>query len=341
MCARMSEFANNAVNPEALLERWLTGDHSLMRKLRESVRLHAQGLLSVLIEGEPGTGKERVARALHELSGRYREPFVAINLAAISAQLLESELFGHEKGAFTGANERRIGHFERAAGGIVFLDEVGDAPPQSQIRMLRAMDPGEFTRVGGHETILMKARILAATNAKPEASLRADFLDRVAGIRLLVPPLRERLSDLPILSRSLLEEHARKTGSSARSVSDEALGILSRHRWPDNVRGLKRVLWQCASWVRGPEIAVSDVERAMEGLGQRVLLGSISELHRFQQVLREERGIVTRAAERLGLGRTQFYQRLKDLGLDPRAFRGKTEHVRSEVFSPNTPEEPL
>jgi DNA-binding NtrC family response regulator len=251
MGTRMKEITPEGAGSDAVLERWLTGSHPSMRKLRDDVRLHARGILSVLIEGEPGTGKERVARALHELSGRIEEPFIAINLAAISAGLLESELFGHEKGAFTGATERRIGHFERAASGMVFLDEIGDAPAQSQIRMLRAMDPGEFTRVGGSETLAMKARIVAATNANPEASLRADFFDRVAGIRLHVPPLRERLSDLPMLSLALLQEHATRTGSTAQGVSDAGLALLAGHSWPDNVRGLKRVVWQCASWVRG------------------------------------------------------------------------------------------
>lgn len=300
---------------------WLTGRHPLMRKLRDSIQLHARGILPVMILGEPGTGKERVAKAIHELSGRSANPFVAVSLPASSETLIESELFGHEEGAFTGAVARRIGRLEQAGIGTVFLDEVGDASTQIQIKLLRAMDPGEFTRVGGCDVLLMKARVVAATNAPLDAlrrsgRLREDFLGRLTGIRLLVPPLRDRLSDLPDLTLALLKEHAEKTGRPARRVSGSGLRLLERHAWPSNVRELRQVLWQCASWVEKEEVDSSDIERAMDTCAEQPSGGSVDEAQRIREALIQEKGVILRAARRLGMGRSTLYEKLSRYGID-------------------------
>lgn len=307
--------ATEQVSPAEGLERWLTGRHPSMRKLRESILLQARGVLPVLILGEPGTGKERVARALHELSGRKDSPFVAISLPASSESLIESELFGHELGAFTGAMGRRVGRLEQANGGTVFLDEVGDAPLQCQIKLLRAIDPGEFSRVGGLDVLHLNARIVAATNADPEALLRngrvrQDFLGRLAGVRLRIPPLRDRLSDLPELTSALLEDHATRTGLPARRVSESGLRILEKHKWPSNVRELRQVLWQGAAWTDSEELAPEAIERVMESRLGESASAPADEAMRIRDALRLEGGVRSRAAKRLGMGRSTLYEKL-------------------------------
>ncbi|MBE7730887.1 nitrogen regulation protein NR(I) [Komagataeibacter sp. FXV3] len=202
--------------------------------------------LTVMINGESGTGKELVARALHDYGRRRAGPFVAINMAAIPRNLIESELFGHERGAFTGATTRVAGRFEQAAGGTLFLDEIGDMPPEAQTRLLRVLQDGEFTTVGGTMPIRANVRIIAATHRDLRQAIRAgtfreDLYYRLNVVPMRLPPLRERVEDIPLLARHFLNENAEGTGN-ARVLDDEAMARLQAYRWPGNVRELENLM---------------------------------------------------------------------------------------------------
>ena len=242
----------------------LIGDTPAMRALFRAIGRLAQAPLSVLITGETGTGKELVANALHRESPRARAPFVALNTAAIPAELLESELFGHEAGAFTGAAKRHVGRFEQADGGTLFLDEIGDMPAPLQTRLLRVLAEGEFFRVGGRELIRVDVRVIAATHQDLEALVeqgrfRADLLHRLDVVRLQLPPLRERRDDVPQLAGNFLQLAARKLGASAKRFSAAALQLLRAHDWPGNVRELENVCWRLAALAPGETITEADI----------------------------------------------------------------------------------
>ena len=219
----------------------LVGNAPAMRALFRAIGRLAQAPLSVLITGETGTGKELVARALHRESPRATRPFIALNTAAIPSELLESELFGHEAGAFTGASKRHIGRFEQADGGSLFLDEIGDMPAALQTRLLRVLAEGEFYRVGGRELIRVDVRVIAATHQPLEALVeagrfRADLLHRLNVVRLPLPPLRERSEDIAVLAARFLAHAAQRLQPPAKHVSKAALERLQAHPWPGNVR---------------------------------------------------------------------------------------------------------
>ena len=225
----------------------LIGDTPAMRALFRAIGRLAQAPLSVLVNGETGTGKELVARALHHESPRSRAPFVALNTAAIPAELLESELFGHEAGAFTGASKRHIGRFEQANGGTLFLDEIGDMPMPLQTRLLRVLAENEFFRVGGRELIHVDVRVIAATHQDLEALVeqgrfRADLLHRLDVVRLQLPPLRERRADIAQLADNFLAMAARKLDMPAKRLSAQALETLRGYDWPGNVRELEHLI---------------------------------------------------------------------------------------------------
>ncbi|MFT4249152.1 MAG: nitrogen regulation protein NR(I) [Pseudomonas sp.] len=246
----------------------LIGDTPPMRALFRAIGRLAQAPLSVLINGETGTGKELVARALHNESPRARKPFVALNTAAIPAELLESELFGHEAGAFTGAAKRHIGRFEQADGGTLFLDEIGDMPLPLQTRLLRVLAENEFFRVGGRELIRVDVRVIAATHQDLEALVeqgrfRADLLHRLDVVRLQLPPLRERRSDVAQLAENFLAMAARKLDMPSKRLSTAALEALRRHDWPGNVRELENVCWRLAALATADTIDASDVAAAL------------------------------------------------------------------------------
>lgn len=252
----------------------LIGDTPAMRALFRVIGRLAQAPLSVLINGETGTGKELVARALHRESPRARAPFVALNTAAIPAELLESELFGHEAGAFTGAAKRHIGRFEQANGGTLFLDEIGDMPLPLQTRLLRVLAENEFFRVGGRELIRVDVRVIAATHQDLEALVeqgrfRADLLHRLDVVRLQLPPLRERRADVPRLAENFLAMAARKLDMPAKRLSPAAMEALRRHDWPGNVRELENVAWRLAALAPAEIIDADDIEVAMTRGGQR------------------------------------------------------------------------
>ena len=246
----------------------LVGDSAPMRALFRSIGRLAQAPLSVLVTGETGTGKELVARALHDESPRAARPFVALNTAAIPAELLESELFGHEAGAFTGAQRRHVGRFEQADGGTLFLDEIGDMPASLQTRLLRVLAQGEFFRVGGRELIRVDVRVIAATHQPLEALVeqgrfRADLLHRLDVVRLRLPPLRERREDVPQLAARFLADAARRLDLPAKAFGKPALERLQAHAWPGNVRELENVCWRVAALAPGDAIGVADLAEAL------------------------------------------------------------------------------
>jgi transcriptional regulator with GAF, ATPase, and Fis domain len=239
----------------------LVGESELIRQVRQDIEIAASLDLDVLIIGEPGTGKELVARGIHKASRRAGKPFVAVNCAAINPNLIESELFGHEKGAFTGAFARKPGRFERADGGTLFLDEIGDLPHHCQATLLRVLQEREFERVGGTQTIKIDIRIVAATNRDlrreiDEGRFRRDLYDRLCGYPIWTPSLRERHTDIPVLIRHyfpLIE------------FQEEALELLCRYRWPGNVRQLISMVGRMAAKAGSERIITIDsVRREME-----------------------------------------------------------------------------
>jgi len=214
--------------------------------------------LTVMINGESGAGKELVARALHDYGRRRNGPFVAINMAAIPRELIESELFGHERGAFTGATNRHVGRFEQAAGGTLFLDEIGDMPPEAQTRLLRVLQEGEYTTVGGRQPIRANARIIAATHRDLRALIRSgqfreDLFYRLNVVPIRLPPLRERPDDIPVLAQHFLNK-AQAEGLPAKTIDPAAMALLSAYRWPGNVRELENLIRRLAALVPQPVI---------------------------------------------------------------------------------------
>ncbi len=320
----------------ALSERWeLLGQSEPMRRLRSEVARIAASDAPVLITGENGTGKEVVARNLHLASAVSGGPFVPVNCAAIPSELIESELFGHEKGSFTGAHERRIGHFEAAHGGTLFLDEIGDMPLAAQAKVLRALETHEITRVGGSKPIPIEIRVVAATNADlaqavEAKSFRVDLFYRLNVVPLRVPVLRERAQDVPLLVRHFLSAIAARTGRRPREIEPAALEFLRGLPYPGNVRQLRNLL-EAAHVLAEDVITRADLERILEngpGLGTRAAPSSDhgtdepyraetfedfkerSEALFFRLKLAENEGNVKRTAERLGMQRSHLYKKL-------------------------------
>ncbi|MCE7032270.1 nitrogen regulation protein NR(I) [Lysobacter sp. GX 14042] len=257
-----------AERPPARADGALLGSSPPMRALFRAIGRLAQAPVSVLITGETGTGKELVARALHRESPRARQPFVALNTAAIPAELLESELFGHEVGAFTGAVRRRAGRFEQAHGGTLFLDEIGDMPLALQTRLLRVLAEGEFFRVGGRELIRVDVRVIAATHQDlgrlvAEGRFREDLLHRLDVVRLRLPPLRERPGDVPELAGRFLGVTAQRFGTVPKRLDADATARLEAHAWPGNVRELENLCWRLAALAPGGVVDRAQVEAAL------------------------------------------------------------------------------
>jgi len=252
---------------------------------------------TVLVEGESGTGKELVARAIHRLSPRRNKPFIAVNVGALPETLLESELFGHEKGAFTGAAERRIGRFELADTGTLFLDEIGDVPVATQVKLLRVLEEREITRVGGTQSIPVDVRVVAATN-KPlrdgveEGRFRSDLYYRLNVLSVYLPPLRERREDIPILVRQFITELSRQHDRPFKGISPEALEMLVDYAWPGNVRELRNLVESMVVLAPGREIGPADIPRQIrEGGGARFLPVHVG------PVMRERAGVEGRELE--------------------------------------------
>jgi formate hydrogenlyase transcriptional activator len=302
----------------------IVGSSPALRALLDQVRMVAPTGATVLIGGETGTGKELIARAIHMHSDRRHRPFVKVNCASIPADLLESELFGHERGSFTGAVAQRIGRFEAADGGTLFLDEIGEMPLHLQSKLLRAVQEQEFERVGGSRTIQVDVRIVAATNRNLKAMVeenrfRADLYYRLAVFPLNVPPLRERREDIPVLARYFARKHARRMGRNIESIPSRALEALTNYDWPGNIRELQNVIERSVVLSDGPELHVAlpelDDMSARPALHLRASnVTDISERARILQVLKETKGMVggaNGAAARLGLKRTTLQSRMR------------------------------
>ena len=248
----------------------LIGQAPAMQEVFRSIGRLAGSSMTVLITGESGTGKELVARALHQHSPRADKPFVALNTSAIASELLESELFGHEKGAFTGADTRRIGRFEQADGGTLFLDEIGDMSPALQTRLLRVLAESEFYRVGGQSSISVDVRVIAATNqnlarAVSEGRFREDLFHRLNVIRIETPPLRQRREDIPLLLKHYFAEAAKELNAPAKSIDEDALELLRSYDWPGNVRQVVNTARRLTVTAPGGVITTEDIPAELGG----------------------------------------------------------------------------
>ncbi len=306
---------------------------SAMEELLEQARRIARSDVSVLIQSESGTGKELLARAIHDASHRAKGPFVPINCAAIPENLLESELFGHRKGAFTGADRNRTGLFETAHGGTLFLDEIGDMPLEFQAKLLRVLQEGEVRPVGATESIPVDVRIISATHADLETaiaagSFREDLYYRLNVMMLEMPPLRERREDIPLLASHFLDQvRQRNSDCLARSFAPEAMEALMAAPWPGNIRQLLNVVEQTAALSVTPVISASLVERALRGKTGSImpLAQAHNEFERdyLIRILRMTQGNVTRAAKLAGRNRTEFYKLLNRHKLEAALFRNR------------------
>jgi len=344
--------ASGGESPEML------GQAPAMQEVFRAIGRLSQSSATVLITGESGTGKELVARALHRHSPRAPGPFIAINTAAIPKDLLESELFGHERGAFTGAQNARRGRFEQAEGGTLFLDEIGDMPPDLQVRLLRVLADGEYYRVGGHAPQKASVRVIAATHQNLEERVRQglfreDLLHRLNVVRLRLPPLRERPEDIAPLARHFLQKSARELGVEPKVMSDDALKLLGTFAFPGNVRQLENICHWVTVMAPGHRVDVGDLPtevREPAAPGAEAATAEIDWRHTLdhelaQSLSRGERGVGDRlerdfektlilralahtgghrmeAAQLLGWGRNTLTRKIQELGLDQELKRG-------------------
>ena len=274
----LADAVQRRLERQALAERTgLVGESDAIREVLVKVEQMAPVTSTVLIEGESGTGKELVARAIHGLGPRRNQPFIAVNVGALPETLLESELFGHEKGAFTGAAERRLGRFELADGGTLFLDEIGEIPSSTQVKLLRVLEEREVTRVGGGQSFGVNVRVVAATNRPlrehvEEGAFRADLYYRLNVLRIYLPPLRERREDIPLLVRRFVREFAAQHDRPFHGISADALELLVSYPWPGNVRELRNLVESMVVLAPGREIGADDIPRAIRDAGGRRLL---------------------------------------------------------------------
>ncbi|MDA0712052.1 MAG: sigma-54 dependent transcriptional regulator [bacterium] len=310
----------------------MVGSDPSMQQVYERVKKVAPIDSAVLVLGESGTGKELVARAIHQASPRKNAPFIKVNCGALPKDLVEGELFGHEKGAFTGAVKEKRGRFELADGGTLFLDEVGDLPLEAQVKILRVLQEKTFERVGGEKTIQVDVRIVAATNRSlkdmvTEGAFREDLYYRLYVIPVVLPPLRERKVDIPGLVEHFLHKKSSELGISGKSIADAALQVLIQYQWPGNVRELENLIERVLVLSDGDEISVSDLpfdvpERAQSysaGHAEDAMLLNprLDELERdmIVEALAQAKGVKTRAAEILGIKTSALYYKLDKYGL--------------------------
>ena len=327
----------------------ILGQATSMQEVFRAIGRLSQSHATVLVTGESGTGKELVARALHRHSPRGAKPFIAINTAAIPKDLLESELFGHERGAFTGAQTMRRGRFEQAEGGTLFLDEIGDMPPDLQTRLLRVLSDGQFYRVGGHTPLTANVRVIAATHQDldqrvKQGLFREDLYHRINVIRLRLPPLRERREDIPHLARHFLQKSARDLGVEYKRLSDAAMSYLSNQEFPGNVRQLENICHWLTVMAPGQNVEVADLPPELradkgsagpeDGDWKRALEREVAMLltrgetginegltRQFEsalitKALQHTGGRRIEAAQLLGIGRNTLTRKIQELGLD-------------------------
>src|ERR1700730_8015986 len=314
----------------------IIGESAALREVLDTIKQVAPSSASVLIEGESGTGKELAAHAIHNLSRRNKAKFVTVHCAALSPQLLESELFGHERGAFTGAHERRIGRFEQANGGTIFLDEVAEIDPSTQVKLLRVRsEERAFERVGGNQTLRADVRIIAATNKNletlvREGKFRDDLFFRLNVVRITMPPLRERKEDIPLLIRGFLRHFCKANEKPLVDLTADAMDALLTYNWPGNVRELRTAIEHGVVMATGPKITVRDLPMALRQAASAVLPRGISAAKAFGeksrpldiretekkliiQALAATNGNVTAAAKKLGISRRTLHRKINEM----------------------------
>ena len=312
----------------------IIGESRAMKEVLEMVQQVAPTPATVLLQGESGTGKELVARVVHQLSPRARQPMVTVHCAALSSTLLESELFGHEKGAFTGAHERRIGRFEQAQGGTLFLDEIGEIDASIQIKLLRFLGERTFERVGSNKTLTADLRLIAATNKNLEqmvqaGTFREDLFFRLRVVEIWLPALRERPEDIPLLAQAFLREFAAAANKPVMSFSNEVIELLSRYNWPGNVRELRTAIEHAVVLCKGDKITPRDLPHwvrnpagsAGGGDPQRVLARNDltveeAEKQLIIRALKQTDGNRTLAAQKIGISRRSLHRKLHQYQLE-------------------------
>jgi two-component system response regulator HydG len=302
----------------------MIGQSPAFRACVDTLRQAAPSTATVLLVGETGTGKELAARFLHELSPRVKAPFVAFNCAALPESILEAELFGHEKGAFTGAVGRREGRFERADGGTLFLDEIGDMSAQAQVKLLRVLQEGELERLGGTQVVKVDVRVVAATNKDlrkevSEGRFREDLYYRLNVIEVRIPSLRERREDVPLLAEAFVRRFAAKNQRALKGFTDAARSTLENYAWPGNVRELEHVMERAVVLARGEQIDDGDlpesVRKGPTGSASQIVIGigtPMEEVERrvILETLRHTRGDKNLAARLLGIAARTIYRKL-------------------------------
>jgi len=317
-------------------DRSIVGESASLKRLIARTRRVAETDATVLIHGESGTGKELIARAIHTFGKRAGGPFIAVNCGAIPPSLIESELFGHEKGAFTDAKEMHPGIFERAHGGTLFLDELGELPPEGQVKLLRVLEEGKITRIGGKKTIPVDVRIIAATNRNldeevKKGNFRMDLLYRLNVFVLTVPPLRERKEDIPLLADHFIEKYNKMQGVHIRSISREAMDKLIHYEWPGNIRDLENAIQSAMILsldgvirteelplrVRGYEAAEETDLSDKEDFGDRNMkeVSARAEKELIQEVLTKHKFNRTLVAKELNISRKTLFNKMKRYGL--------------------------
>jgi DNA-binding NtrC family response regulator len=314
----------------------IVGKSPEMQEVFEIVQQVAPSRATVLLLGESGTGKEMIAKVIHQLSPRASQPLVTVHCAALSPTLLESELFGHERGAFTGAHERRIGRFEQAQGGTLFLDEIGEIDPSIQIKLLRFLGERTYERVGSNKTLSADVRLITATNKDLDAMVkdgkfRDDLYFRLRVVEIRLPPLRDRIEDLPLLAQSFLKESAKENGKNVADFTPDALGALAAYRWPGNVRELRAAIERAVVLTRGERIGARDLPPAVRaGGGESAATGADTratssantqtvqeaEKQLIVRALKETRGNRTLAAKRIGMSRRSLHRKLHTYHLE-------------------------
>src|SRR5213596_3884180 len=341
LASRKMEQENRALRQQ-IDERYglenIIGESVALREVLDTIRQVAPSSANVLIEGESGTGKELAAQAIHNLSRRNKAKFVTVHCAALSPTLLESELFGHERGAFTGAHERRIGRFEQANGGTIFLDEVAEIPQSTQVKLLRVIsEERAFERVGGNQTLRADVRLIAATNKNleqlvREGKFRDDLYFRLNVVRIVTPPLRDRKEDIPILVRGFLRHFCKQNNKPLLDLAPDAMDALLAYDWPGNVRELRTAIEHGVVMATGPKVTVRDLPTAVRQAAGTVSPRGISAAKAFEektspldlheterrliaQALAATNGNITAAAKKLGISRRTLHRKINEMNL--------------------------
>jgi len=310
----------------------IIGQSTVMLEIFDQIRQVAPSRTTVLVTGESGTGKELIAKSIHQLSPRSKQPLITVHCAALSSTLLESELFGHERGSFTGAHERRIGRFEQAQGGTLFLDEIGEIDATLQIKLLRFLGERTFERVGSNKTITADVRLIAATNKNlPDmvkaGTFREDLFYRLRVVEIHMPPLRDRVGDIPLLAQAFLKEFAVEMGKDVKDFTAEALEALIQHSWPGNIRELRTTMEHAVVMCRGDRITLRDLPPSarpggaetaimVRNPGQNELTVKEAEKQLIVRALKAANGNRTEAAERIGMSRRTLHRKLRTYNLE-------------------------